>query len=276
MKMKNLCYLILSAFCITAVSSAGGAATAAFDKYVQAARKAGANQVTVSANWRSAVDEAQKPPVDNARLAFALVHLGDSLCGKDNAKAVATYKQAVEVREKAHAGETLGMARNLERLGMMEMSLKVQEEMKHLKPDGEQHDQHMNFKEEQAQLQRALGIAGKCGADDALKYMIMKCLADAYYNNKEYDSAIKLANQLLALADKSPNGANARETRMAGYGTLANVYGDQEREKDEAAMIKKVTEVTDTKLTPEQIKAKQDSYAKMEKQVDDSEARGFH
>jgi tetratricopeptide (TPR) repeat protein len=276
MKLKNLSYLILSAFCITAVGTSGGAATATFDKCVQAARKAGTNQAAVSANWKSAVDEAQKPPVDNARLAFALVHLGDSLCGTDNAKAVATYKRAVEIREKAHIDNTLGMARNLERLGMMEMSLKVQEEMKHMQSEGEKHDLHMDFKEEQSQLQRALALADKGNADDELKYMIMKCLADAYYNNKEYDSAIKIANQMLELADKSPTGVNAREKRMAGYGTLVNVYGDQEREKDEAAMMKKMSEAADVKLTPEQIKAKQDSYAKMEKQVDDSEERSFH
>jgi tetratricopeptide (TPR) repeat protein len=275
-KTKNLCYLIFSTYCISAVCSTSGAATVAFNKYVQAARKPGANQATVAASWKAAVDEAQKPPIDNARLAFALVHLGDSQCGTDNAKAVATYKRAVEVREKAHADNTLGMARNLERLAMMEMALKVQEEIKRSQADGGKHDLHMEFKEEQAQLQRALDLAQKFGADDELKYMIMKCLADAYYNNKEYDSAIKMANQMLELADKSPNTANAREKRMAGYGTLVNVYGDQKREKDEQAMLEKVGEVADAKLTKEQIKAKQDGYAKMEKQVDDSEERSFH
>src|ERR1700722_4617448 len=45
-KTKNLCYLIFSTYCISAVCSTSGAAPVAFNKYVQAARKPGANQAT--------------------------------------------------------------------------------------------------------------------------------------------------------------------------------------------------------------------------------------
>ena len=257
-----------------------------FDRLVQAARSAGSDQQARMNNWSKAVAEAEKSNDTGAQLelAFALVHLGDS-CARDLDRSVATYKRGVEIRDKVGASETLGMARNLLRYGMMQQALDTQKRIK-AEQLAEKENENNNpkgaeeIKAKQIQeavdvrpaLSRGLEIAQKCSAPEALQFQIMQCLSSAYYNAKQYDEAEKLDHKMIEWGDQ-PDNVNARGERMAGYGGLVLIYSDTNRPFDEVRT--KLIEASDATPDAAQIKAIQDLYAATEKQVDDSEQHAY-
>ncbi len=182
------------------------------------------------------------------------MHLADSLTGTDNAEAIAIYKRGVAVREKAGAVTTLGMARNLERLGMMELT-------------------EQDFASGEAHLVRALDIEELCGASDDLKFLTMQCLASAYYNNKRYEPSEKICHKINELAGKSPESPTNRSKRNSAFGKLTLICSDTGRRREAMAMSEKLGSMP--RPTSEQIKAEQNAYAEMERQVDESEESSF-
>jgi tetratricopeptide (TPR) repeat protein len=259
-----------------AYSSPARCSTVAFDKYAKAAQDAVSDRAVASENWKHAVAEAEKEPTDPARLAYALVHFGDTLTGKDNAASIRAYKRAISVRDQARLTETLGMARNLERLGILEMAVKPQPKEEATPPNPPIVSTRDACPEAEIHLQRALQIADKVGADEGFKLLIMRSLGGAYVLNKEYDSAKKLSDRLFELADKSQDPEAAREMKVDAYNLLSTIYIDQQMEDEEEAVRQKMVPLLPHEHpSEEQIKAKQDMFLKLEEQIDQSEQQDF-
>jgi len=104
-----------------AAKSSAAKAPSAFDRFVEAAHQADEQSQKEEAenNWTSAVEEAEKTGSKD-RLAYALVHLGDHL-RKRPLECSSLYRRGIQVREQNSATTDLGMARNLERVGMMQV-----------------------------------------------------------------------------------------------------------------------------------------------------------
>lgn len=266
-KMSLVCYLVCLS-CLTASSVAAGDPAGSFDQCVEEAKSAGADGQLVLNCWKKAVEEAEKSSGNSTELAFALVHLGDSYAGKNNDLSVATYKRGLDVREKAGSTETLGMMRNLLRYAMMKQSGEVTNirKLEKMKP--------ADSTPVQTLLERALEIAKKCSAPEALQFQIMQCLSSEYYNNKNNDQAETLSLKMLELAEK-PNNAHSREEQIAGYGNLLLIYSDTNRINEYKLVREKLSAAADATPNADQIKDSQDSYGAAEKIVDESEEQAF-
>ncbi len=236
-----------------AKSQAGVKSDSLFAKLVEDAKAADAagNKAAAMSNWRLAVQEAEKKTTTENQLAFALLHLADEYRGnKQDDEAVSLYKRALSLREKNGKDNTLGMARNLKRLGQCYMQSKPAEA--------------------ESLLKRAIEIEQKCQASDCVQASTLQSLLSACMVAKDNQQAEQTAKQLLAISAKQSGAVAAINKRMA-MGSLGSIYIQSGRVDEGMKLMKELSSSMSTESAADASKTYTSEYVEGEKQVDQSE-----
>jgi len=200
------------------------------------------------AAWKKAVDEAGKRPDLDNQLPFALVRLGDEYRASNQAdEALKIYKRALGLREKFNGSNTLGMARNLERLALCYNAMR-------------------KWSESETLLKQALEIEQKVQASDQIIATTMESLLPACMANKDTKEAELIAKQLLAISNKQSGAAAANNKRIA-TGVLGSIYIQTGRVDEGVKMMKEMSS------TPADANAYKARKAEIEKKTDQSELK---
>jgi tetratricopeptide (TPR) repeat protein len=203
--------------------------------------------------WKLAAIEVEKPGQE-AKLAYALVRLGDQYrLKKEYAQAIAMYKKALDARDKAGATETLGMCRNLERLGQVYM-------------------QDQKFADAQAPLTRALEIEKKISADPAIQAPTMQYLMSMYLSHRNNSAAESMAKQLLNLPDTA--GSTIALKKQTARASLGGIYMQTGRMQEGMEIMKQMTPPS-ASVGAELTKAFQSEYVRLEKIFDADEEKSI-
>ena len=198
--------------------------------------------------WRQAVAEAEKRPDLDNQLPYALVRLGDEYrAGNQIAESFKFYKRAMSLREKSRSDNTLGMARNLERLALC-------------------YNAQNKWSEAEALLKRALDIEKKVQAGNQIIATTMESLLPACLANKDTKQAELVAGQLLSISEKQTGAAAANNRRMA-KGVLSSIYIHSGRVDEGMKLLKELSSI------PVDPGAYQARKAEIEKTTDQSELR---
>jgi hypothetical protein len=220
----------------------------AFLKAVQsgkAADLAGQRAAGIAA-WKQAVAEAEKRPDLDNELPFALLRLGDEYRSASRINdAQKLYRRSRRLREVAGNNNTLGMARNLERLALCANAQK-------------------SWAEAESLLKQALEIEQKVQASDQIVATTMESLLPACMANKDTKEAELIARQLLAISARQTGAAAANNKRMAA-GVLGSIYIQSGRVDEGMKLMK---EVSSTPADPDAYKNRK---MQIEKAADQSE-----
>jgi tetratricopeptide (TPR) repeat protein len=199
---------------------------AVFSKLLNDAKeadKAGDSDKTSSA-WKLVVDQAEKLGAKDARLPYALVHLADAYrAQKKEDEAIALLKRAQEIREQQSATKTLGMARNLSRLAIIEL-------------------QNKNYSEAERLFSKALELEDQQGAPDlivavTLQYVLMTSMAA-----KDQAKTEEMGKRLLPLAEKEGGTFGQMQMRMAA-GSLGAMYMKSGRMNEGMQLIRSIAQL---------------------------------
>ena len=201
--------------------------------------------------WKMAASEAEKAG-QGAKYAYAMVHLGDQYrFKKELAQAVVVYKKSLEAREKAGATETLGMCRNLERIGQCYL-------------------QDQKPADAQAPLVRALELEKKLSADPAIQAPTMQYVMTMYLSSKNNSGAEGMAKQILNLPDTA--GSTIAMKKQTARASLGGIYMQSGRMQEGMEMLKSIIPPTGN-MGQELAKAFQAEYTHLEKLFDDAEEK---
>ena len=237
-----------------------------FGKLVEAAKLASKSEDHSKAiiAWKLAVDDAEKRSAGNiskankladSQAAYAMVHLADQYRGnKQPDEAITVYKRAIEKREKLAATETLGMARNLDRLGQCYM-------------------QAMKSQEAQPYLSKAFEIEEKIGADDAIKSATMQMMLSMYLSARNNSKAEAVAKQLLAMPNVTSGNAAVRKN--TALGALGSIYMQTGRMNEGMELLKQVSTTMTAQTGADTTRAYKEEYERYEKIVDEAEEKGL-
>lgn len=256
LKERIISYLALN-------STAGGGTTAKsgkegqspFAKFVAQAKSAESSKENDKAIelWKLAANETDKPGQES-KYAYALVHLGDQYrLKKETAQAIAAYKKALEAREKAGATESLGMCRNLERLGQAYL-------------------QEQRYAEAKDPLTRALDIEKKVSADLGIQASAMQHLMTAHLTTKNNSAAESVAKQILDLPDTA--GSAIAMKKQTAKATLGSIYMQTGRMQEGMAIMQQIVP-PNASAGADMMKAFQSEYTRTEKIFDDAEEKAL-
>jgi tetratricopeptide (TPR) repeat protein len=234
-------------------SAKGGstpAGNSAFAKLLQAATeadKSGDQEKSIAA-WRLVVQEAEKS--NDARLPYALVHLGDHyLAQKNKDEALALYKRGLELREKSGSTKTLGMSRNLKRIAAQQIQA--------------------NSSESERLYSRALEVEDQVNAPDLLLGMTLQNMLSADMMSKNNAKVEQVSKRMLQLADKIGGAFGSMQKRMA-LGMLGSAYMSSGRQSEGMQLLKSISQLPNPTGADFQ-KSLQESYSKAEELYEDSE-----
>jgi hypothetical protein len=260
-KIKEISATARAAAAVTTASAAPAAGvkpnTTAFDTHAKAARAAAdsGDRIAAIANWKLAVQDAEKLGAKDPRWPYALVQLSDQYqYQKQPADAKPLLKKALELREQAGATNTLGMARNLVRLGQMAMMEK-------------------EYGDSERYLTRAVDIQDKCGAADMMQ-STLQSLISVYMMTKNFGKGEETCRKLMKVADSVPTANSAMKKKMA-TAMLGSIYMQAGRMQEGLNLMKDMGSGMQQGSPEDMAKSMQNDFKEQEKKADDSELASF-
>lgn len=227
-----------------------------FLAYVAEAKKAyAAKDVdTCKANWKLAVEVAEKDK--GPRLAYALVHLSDLyMMDKQTAESEALLKRAIQVREETNSTQTLGMCRNLARLGTIYLMNK-------------------NYQEAARVLEQATSIEEKLSPSLSLQAQTLQSYSSVLMLTRNFGKAEQVCKRLISLSEKLPGPAGATKKQLA-TSVLGGIYIQSGRMNEGMQIMQQMGNSAVNQSTTEIVKAATDEFNSIEKEYDESEEKTF-
>lgn len=241
----------------TPAPAAAKPSTAAFDAHAKAGRAAadGGDRDAAIANWKLAMQDAEKLGEKDPRLPYAMLQLSDQYqYQKQPAEAEALLKKALALREQSGNTNSLGMARNLVRLGQIAMTKK-------------------EYGDAERYMNRAVDIQDKCGAADMMQ-STLQSLISVHMMTKNNAKAEQAARMLINVADKVPTANSAMKKRMA-TAMLGSIYMQSGRMQEGLSLMKDMGSGMPQGNPEDMAKAFQNEFKEQEKKADDSELASF-
>lgn len=227
-----------------------------FLTYIAEAKKAyAAKDVdTCKANWKLAVEAAEKDK--GPRLAYALVHLSDLyMMAKQTAESEALLKRAIKVREESNSTQTLGMCRNLARLGTI-------------------HLMNKNYQDAARVLEQASDIEEKLAPSPSLQAQTLQSYSSVLMLTKNFGKAEQVCKRLISLSEKLPGTIGASKKQIA-TSLLGGIYMQSGRMNEGMQIMKQMSSSAVNQSPTEIVKAATDEFNNIEKEYDESEEKSF-